>query len=109
VSPDGRLLTYLQPEATNQTKLDLWAAPIEGGAARLSVSGQAVDPDAAKLSEAEKGQRERQRLAAVSGVIDYAFDDQGAPDPDPGRRGPLSRRSPDAPDRGQKTADHVRR
>jgi dipeptidyl-peptidase-4 len=77
VSPDGRLLTYLQPEPTHQTKLDLWAAPIDGGAARLLVSGQAVEPDAAKLSEAEKGRRERQRLTAVSGVIDYAFDDQG--------------------------------
>jgi dipeptidyl-peptidase-4 len=77
VSPDGRLLTYLQPEAKNQNKLDLWAAPIDGGAARLLVSGQAVEPDAAKLSEAEKGRRERQRLAAVSGVIAYAWDEQG--------------------------------
>jgi dipeptidyl-peptidase-4 len=77
VSPDGRLLTYLQPEADNQNKLDLWAAPTYGGAARLLVSGQAVEPDAAKLSEAEKGRRERQRLAAVSGVISYAWDDQG--------------------------------
>jgi dipeptidyl-peptidase-4 len=77
VSPDGRLLTYLQPEATHQNKLDLWAAPIEGGAARLLVSGEAVEPDAAKLSEAEKSRRERQRLAAVSGVIDYAWDEQG--------------------------------
>jgi dipeptidyl-peptidase-4 len=77
VSPDGKLLTYLQPEPGAQNKLDLWAAPIDGGAARLLVSGQAVEPDGAKLSEAEKGRRERQRLAAVSGVIDYAFDDQG--------------------------------
>jgi len=77
VSPDGRLLTYLQPEANNQNKLDLWAAPVDGGAARLLVSGQAVEPDAAKLSEAEKGRRERQRLASVSGVIDYAWDEQG--------------------------------
>jgi len=77
VSPDGRLLTYLQPEADHQNKLDLWAAPIDGGAARLLVSGEAVEPDAAKLSEAEKGRRERQRLAAISGVIDYAWDEQG--------------------------------
>ena len=77
VSPDGRLLTYLQPEAKNQNKLDLWAAPVGGGAPRLLVSGRAVEPDAAKLSEAEKSRRERQRVAAISGVIDYAFDDQG--------------------------------
>jgi dipeptidyl-peptidase-4 len=77
VSPDGRLLTYLQPEAKNQNKLDLWAAPVEGGPAKLLVSGEAVEPDAAKLSEAEKARRERQRLAAVSGVIDYAWDEQG--------------------------------
>ncbi|MHB8286696.1 MAG: S9 family peptidase, partial [Caulobacteraceae bacterium] len=78
VSPDGKLVTYLRPEATNQHKLDLWAAPTAGGESRLLVSGAAVEPANQVLSEAEKGRRERQRLAAVSGVIDYAWDEQGA-------------------------------
>jgi dipeptidyl-peptidase-4 len=78
VSPDGKLVTYLRPEAANQNKLDLWAAPTAGGDSRLLVSGAAVEPNAQALSEAEKGRRERQRLASVSGVIDYAWDDQGS-------------------------------
>jgi dipeptidyl-peptidase-4 len=77
ISPDGRLLTYLQGEADNQNKLDLWAAPIAGGAPRLLVAGKSVEPDAAVLSEAEKGRRERQRVAALSGVIEYRWDEQG--------------------------------
>jgi dipeptidyl-peptidase-4 len=77
ISPDGRLLTYLQGETDNQNKLDLWAAPIVGGAPRLLVAGKSVEPDAAVLSEAEKGRRERQRVAALSGVIEYRWDEQG--------------------------------
>ncbi len=77
VSPDGRFVTYLKPEATNQYKLDLWAAPVEGGAARVLVSGEAVEPAGQVLTEAEKSRRERQRIAAVSGVVDYQWDEQG--------------------------------
>jgi dipeptidyl-peptidase-4 len=71
VSPDGKWLTWLRPEPSNQYKLDLWIAPAAGGEARLLVSGQAVEPPGKVLSAEEKARRERQRLASVSGVIDY--------------------------------------
>jgi dipeptidyl-peptidase-4 len=77
VSPDGRIVTWLKPEPANQYKLDLWAAPAEGGPARLLVSGETVEPAGLTLSEAEKGRRERQRLAAVSGVVTYRWDELG--------------------------------
>src|ERR1700743_1157501 len=70
VSPDGRWVTYLKPEASNQNKLDLWTAPLQGGAARLVVSGQPLEPPGQQLTEVEKNRRERQRVAALSGVID---------------------------------------
>jgi dipeptidyl-peptidase-4 len=77
VSPDGTWVTYLKPEPGDQYKLDLWAAPVAGGAARLLVSGDKVEPAGQQLTEAEKNRRERQRLASVSGVIEYRWDEQG--------------------------------
>ena len=76
VSPDGRYVTFLAPEPTNQFKLDLWIAPADGGEARLLVSGEAVEPSDQSLNEAEKSRRERMRLAAVSGVLTYHWDEQ---------------------------------
>ncbi len=75
VSPDGQWVTWLKAEADNQYKLDLWAAPIAGGEARLLVSGSAVEPEGQALSEEEKSRRERQRIASVSGVVSYEWDD----------------------------------
>ena len=77
VSPDGRLVTYLKPEPTNQYKLDLWAAPAAGGEPKLLISGEAVEPTGQALSDEEKARRERQRTAALSGVVDYHWDETG--------------------------------
>jgi dipeptidyl-peptidase-4 len=77
VSPDGKWITWLKPEAQNQYKFDLWAAPTAGGEARLLVSGEAVEPRGQALSEEEKSRRERQRLAALSGVVSYEWSESG--------------------------------
>ncbi len=76
ISPDGRWVTWLRSEASNQYKLDLWIAPTAGGEARLLVSGEAVEPEGASLSEEERGRRDRQRVAALSGVVSYDWDEQ---------------------------------
>jgi len=76
VSPDGRWVTWLKAEPNNQFKLDLWAAPVAGGEGRLLVSGEAVEPAGQALTEEEKGRRERQRIAALSGVTSYDWDEQ---------------------------------
>jgi len=78
ISPDGSLVTYLKPEPTDQTTFDLWARPIQGGAERRLIEGAAVEPKTAVLTEAEKGRRERQRIAGDHGVVDYKWDEIGA-------------------------------
>jgi dipeptidyl-peptidase-4 len=77
LSPDGAFVTYLKPEPGDQTTFDLWALPVKGGAARRLIDGSAVEPKAAVLTEAEKGRRERQRIAGTHGVVEYKWDQAG--------------------------------
>jgi dipeptidyl-peptidase-4 len=77
VSPDGKLVTYLKAEPDNQYKLDLWAVSSAGGEPRLLVTGEAVEPTGRAISDEEKARRERQRIAALSGVVDYHWDEKG--------------------------------
>jgi len=77
LSPDGAFVTYLQPEPGDQTTFDLWAVPVKGGAARRLIDGSAVEPKGAVLTEAEKGRRERQRIAGTHGVVEYKWDEAG--------------------------------
>jgi dipeptidyl-peptidase 4 len=76
VSPDGRWVTWLRSSPGNQYKLDLWIAPTAGGDARPLVSGESVEPKGAALTEEEVSRRERQRVAALSGVVSYDWDQQ---------------------------------
>lgn len=78
LSPDGAFVTYLRPEPGDQTTFDLWALPVKGGAARRLIEGSAVEPKDTALSEAEKGRRERQRIAGDHGVVEYYWDDAGS-------------------------------
>jgi len=77
LSPDGALVTFLKPEAADQTTFDLWALPVRGGAARRLIDGSAVEPKGESLTEAEKGRRERQRIAGDHGVVEYQWDEAG--------------------------------
>ncbi len=77
LSPDGAFVTYLKPEAGDQTTFDLWALPVRGGAPRRLIEGRAVEPKGAALTEAEKGRRERQRIAGDHGVVEYTWDEAG--------------------------------
>lgn len=76
LSPDGTVVTYLKAKPDNQRMTDLWAADVKGGAPRLLVDGRALIPEGRELSEAEKSRRERQGIQS-SGVVDYAWDEQG--------------------------------
>ena len=78
LSPDGKLVTYLQAKTEDQTALDLWAVPTDGsGAPKRLVDAAALEVKGATLSEAELARRERQRIRE-HGVVEYAWDDQGA-------------------------------
>lgn len=76
-SPDGKLVTWLRPNERDFLRLDLWAAPLAGGAPFMLVDSKALVPDEGTLSEAEAARRERQRLAGTRGLVSYDWDKKG--------------------------------
>ena len=76
-SPDGKLVTWLRPNDRDFLRLDLWAAPVGGGAPFMLVDSKALVPDEGTLSEAEAARRERQRLAGSRGLVSYDWDKKG--------------------------------
>ena len=76
VSPDGARVTFLRGKEADRNRLDLWEYDVASGQTRMLVDSSVVLPGEEVLSEAEKARRERQRIAAYSGIVDY----QWAPD-----------------------------
>lgn len=70
LSPDGRWLTLLRNRAEEKERFDLWAVDTATGAERMLVDSKALG-SGAELSEAEKMQRERARIADQKGVVAY--------------------------------------
>ena len=77
VSPDGARVTYLQGRADNKDRLDLWEYNIHDGQARVLVDSSVLAPAQEKLSDEELNRRERQRTAALSGILEYSFAPSG--------------------------------
>jgi dipeptidyl-peptidase-4 len=77
ISPDGTRVTYLKGKADNKDRLDLWEYNIHNGQARVLVDSKALAPKQEKLSDEELGRRERQRTAALSGILEYTFAPSG--------------------------------
>src|SRR5271168_820761 len=77
ISPDGSRVTYLQGKPDDKDRLDLWEYNIQDRKARLLVDSQALAPNKEKLSDEERGRRERQRTAALSGILEYSFSTSG--------------------------------
>jgi dipeptidyl-peptidase-4 len=76
ISPDGRRVSFLQGKDSNRFQLDLWEYDIASGERRVLVDSTVVLPGEETLSDEEKARRERQRIAAFSGIVEY----QWAPD-----------------------------
>ncbi|HYG06164.1 MAG TPA: S9 family peptidase [Stenotrophomonas sp.] len=76
VAPDGSRVTFLRGKDSDRNQLDLWEYDIASGQTRLLVDSKVVLPGSEQLSDEEKARRERQRIAAYSGIVDY----QWAPD-----------------------------
>lgn len=76
IAPDGRMVGFLRGKAEDRNRLDLWAFDLASGQTRMLVDSNDVLPGVEVLSDAEKARRERQRIAALSGIVDY----QWAPD-----------------------------
>jgi len=77
LSPDGRRLTFLRGKAEDKNRLDLWELDIATGKERMLVDSKLLQPADVELSDAEKARRERQRIAAQSGIVDYAWHPDG--------------------------------
>ena len=73
VAPDGSRVTFLRGKDSDRNQMDLWEYHIGSGQTRLLVDSKVVLPGAETLSDEEKARRERQRIAAVSGIVDYQF------------------------------------
>jgi dipeptidyl-peptidase-4 len=75
-SPDGKLVTYLRGRDDAPAVYDLWAYDIAAGRHRLLVDSRVLSPAEETLSAEEEARRERQRIAALRGIVEY----QWAPD-----------------------------
>ena len=73
ISPDGSRVTYLKGKADDKDRLDLWEYNIHDKRARVLVDSKELAPKPEKLSDEEIGRRERQRTAALSGILEYTF------------------------------------
>ncbi|MDQ3205932.1 MAG: S9 family peptidase, partial [Pseudomonadota bacterium] len=76
ISPDGQWVGFLRGKPDDRNRLDLWVYDVGSGQTRMLVDSNDVLPGTEVLSDAEKARRERQRIAALSGIVDY----QWAPD-----------------------------
>jgi dipeptidyl-peptidase-4 len=77
ISPDGSRVTYLQGKPEDKDRLDLWEYNIREGRTRILVDSKVLAPTGEKLSDEELGRRERQRTAALSGILEYSFAPSG--------------------------------
>jgi dipeptidyl-peptidase 4 len=77
ISPDGSRVTFLQGTPGNKDRLDLWEYSLRDGCARILVDSEALAPGPRSLSDEEQGRRERQRTAALSGILEYSLAQSG--------------------------------
>lgn len=72
LSPDGRYLTLLRNRADDRERYDLWGYDRQNGQWRMLVDSEKLSSGRA-LSEAEKMQRERQRIGDLKGIVTYSW------------------------------------
>ena len=77
ISPDGKRVTFLRGKAESVNQLDLWEYHIASGKTQLLVDSKKLISGAEVLSDEEKARRERQRIAAFSGIVEYHWSDDG--------------------------------
>jgi dipeptidyl-peptidase-4 len=70
LSPDGKHATLLKARSDDKDRYDLWAIDVASGASRMLVDSTKLGSGAA-LSETERMNRERQRIASIKGIASY--------------------------------------
>ncbi len=73
VSPDGKLIAYLQGSDDDKDRYDLWAYDIAAQKHRRLIDARRLAGGVETLSAEEEARRERQRTSAFSGIVDYQF------------------------------------
>jgi len=76
LSPDGRYLTLLRNRADDRERYDLWGYDRSSGEWRMLVDSLKLG-SGKDLSEAEKMQRERQRIGDLKGIVSYDWTADG--------------------------------
>ncbi|WDS34914.1 DPP IV N-terminal domain-containing protein [Pseudoxanthomonas sp.] len=77
LSPDGTRVAYLRGRDDERYRLDLWEYHLASAQHRLLVEASAVLSGEETLSQEEQARRERQRIAAYRGIVDYQFSPDG--------------------------------
>ena len=77
ISPDGSRVTFLKGKDGDRFQQDLWQVEVATGKQRMLVDSKVVLPGGETLSDEEKARRERQRTAALSGIVDYQWSADG--------------------------------
>jgi dipeptidyl-peptidase-4 len=77
ISPDGSRVTYLKGKADDKDRLDLWEYNIHDKVARVLVDSKTLAPAPTALSAEEISRRERQRTAALTGILEYSYSPSG--------------------------------
>src|ERR1043165_5312500 len=73
ISPDGKLIAYLRARDDDKDRFDLWAYDVPAGRHRQLVDSRTLAGADRALSTEEEARRERQRTAALSGIVEYSF------------------------------------
>ena len=77
ISPEGSRVTYLKGKASDKDRLDLWEYDLHDGTSRMLVDSDELSPSQQPLLDEERARRERQRTAALSGIVEYTFAPKG--------------------------------
>jgi dipeptidyl-peptidase-4 len=76
IAPDGSRVTFLRGKDDDRNRLDLWEYTLADDQVRVLADSRILSDTGDVLSDEERARRERQRIAAYSGIVDY----QWAPD-----------------------------
>jgi dipeptidyl-peptidase-4 len=77
ISPDGARVTYLKGNSADNNRLDLWEYDVHTHRAQVLVDARSLAAPGQTLSDEELARRERQRTAALSGILEYAVAPSG--------------------------------
>lgn len=72
-SPDGKRISFLKGKPDKAGQLDLWTFDVATGEARMLVDSVTLAGSSKELSDEEKARRERQRIAALTGIVEYQW------------------------------------